>query len=286
MTKSLSGTPFFALRNKNNAMNITIGKPWAVCEKGGRQNNEDSIYPLPETVGSNQKLFLVCDGVGGSEKGEIASALACESFRTFFSAFSDGEPSKEFIGRSIKYTEARFDDYVNNHPEARGMATTLTMVFLGSSGITLAHVGDSRIYQFRGGEILYETEDHSLVNSLVKLGKITKEEALTHPQKNVIVRAIQGTEHPTEADTILLKDVKAGDYFFMCTDGVLERLRDEDLSYIFSTHANPEEIKDAVMASCCGKTRDNFSFYILPVQGVSETAGVRQNILSFFYSFV
>ena len=63
-------------------MNITIGKPWAVCEKGGRQNNEDSIYPLPERVNSNQKLFLVCDGVGGSEKGEIASSLACESFQS------------------------------------------------------------------------------------------------------------------------------------------------------------------------------------------------------------
>ena len=91
-------------------MNITIGKPWAVCEKGGRQNNEDSIYPLPEMVNSNQKLFLVCDGVGGSEKGEIASSLACESFQTFFSTFLDDEPSEEFINKAIRYTEARFDD--------------------------------------------------------------------------------------------------------------------------------------------------------------------------------
>ena len=103
------------------------------------------------------------------------------------------------------------------------MATTLTMVSVGASGITLAHIGDSRIYQFRQGEIIYQTEDHSLVNSLVKLGKISKEEALTHPQKNVIIRAIQGSEHPTEADVVLLKDIQAGDYFFMCTDGVLER---------------------------------------------------------------
>ena len=65
-------------------MNITIGNPWAVSEKGGRLNNEDSIFPLPETANSNQNLFLVCDGVGGAEKGEIASSLACESFQTFF----------------------------------------------------------------------------------------------------------------------------------------------------------------------------------------------------------
>ncbi len=267
-------------------MTITIGKPWAVCEKGGRQNNEDSIYPLPETVGSNKKLFLVCDGVGGSEKGEVASSLACESFQTFFSAFLDGEPTKEFIDRAIRYTEARFDSYVNDHPEARGMATTLTMVSVGTLGVMLAHVGDSRIYQFRNGKILYETKDHSLVNSLVEMGKISKEEALTHPQKNVIIRAIQGTEKPTEVDVALLKDVMAGDYFFMCTDGILERLNDESLSDIFSTYKNPEEIKDAIMASCCGKTRDNFSFYVLPVQSVDESAGMKQNILSFFYSFV
>lgn len=148
-------------------------------------------------------------------KGEIASSLACESFQSFFSTFLEEEPSEEFINKAIRYTEARFDDYVNSHPEAKGMATTLTMVSVGISGITLAHIGDSRIYQFRRGEIIYQTEDHSLVNSLVKLGKISKEEAVTHPQKNVIIRAIQGTEHPTEADVALLNDIQVGD-FFLC----------------------------------------------------------------------
>ena len=114
-------------------MNITICKPWAVCEKGGRQNNEASIYPLPERVNSNQKLFLVCDGVGGSEKGEIASSLACESFQTFFSTFLEDEPTEEFVNKAVGYTEVRFDDYVKNHPEAKGMATTLTMVSVGNN---------------------------------------------------------------------------------------------------------------------------------------------------------
>ena len=68
-------------------MNITIGKPWAVSEKGGRLNNEDSIFPLPEAINTDQKLFLVCDGVGGAEKGEIASSLACDAFQTFFFDF-------------------------------------------------------------------------------------------------------------------------------------------------------------------------------------------------------
>lgn len=266
-------------------MNITIGQPWAISEKGGRQNNEDSIYPLPETVNSNQKLFLVCDGVGGAEKGEIASFLACESFQTYFSTFLEGEVSDLLINNAIHYTETRFDDYILTHPEARGMATTLAMVWLGTSGITLGHVGDSRIYLFRKGEVIYRTEDHSLVNSWVKLGKISEEEAANHPQKNVIIRAIQGTDYQTEADVAILTDIQAGDFLFMCTDGVLESLTDEKLSCIFSKCNTSEEIKDEVMLSCSGKTRDNFSFYIIPIQNVLDSSGIKQNILSFLYSF-
>ncbi len=267
-------------------MNITIGKPCAVSEKGGRLNNEDSIFPLPEAVNTDQKLFLVCDGVGGAEKGEIASSLACDAFQTFFSTFCEEEPTSEFVNRAIRYVETRFDDYVVIHPEAKGMATTLTMAFLGNAGITLAHVGDSRIYYFRQGKILYQTEDHSLVNAWIKIGKITPEEALHHPQRNVITRAIQGTDRRTEADVVRLEDIKGGDYLFMCSDGVLERLNNEELTSIFQTAESTEEIKNKIMDACSEKTRDNFSFYIIPIQNVLDSVGIKQNILSFLYSFI
>lgn len=267
-------------------MNITIGKPCAISEKGGRTNNEDSIYPAPETVNTAQKLFLVCDGVGGAEKGEIASALACESFRTYFATFLEGDPSGEFIQKALQYAESRFDDYIATHPEAAGMATTLTMAYVGDAGITLAHVGDSRIYLFRKGRIVHQTEDHSLVNSLLKLGKISPEEARFHPQKNVIVRAIQGSRRPTEADVVILKDLQPGDCIFMCTDGVMERFTNESLASLFTHSTASEQIKDAVLAACSEKTRDNFSFYILPIHNVQNSPGIKQNILSFLYSFV
>jgi serine/threonine protein phosphatase PrpC len=267
-------------------MNITISKPWGVSEKGGRLNNEDSIYPVPEAINTNQNLFLVCDGVGGSERGEVASSLACESFQSYFDTFSDGEVNAELINKTIHYTEACFDNYVVAHPEAKGMATTLTMLYIGSNGITVAHVGDSRIYQIRGNKILFKTEDHSLVNMWVKLGKITAEEAAHHPQKNIITRAIQSSEHPTEADVALLSDIQAGDFFFMCTDGVLEHLTDNDLVNIFAENNSPEAIKNILLESCSGKTRDNYSFYIIPIQNVLDSVGFKQNILSLFYSFV
>lgn len=267
-------------------MNITIGKPCAISEKGGRANNEDSIYPAPETVTTAQKLFLVCDGVGGAEKGEIASSLACESFQTYFSTFLEGEPSGEFIRKAIQYTESRFDDYIAMHPEATGMATTLTMAYVGATGLTLAHIGDSRIYLFRKGEIVYQTEDHSLVNSLLRLGKISPEEARMHPQRNVILRAIQGTRQSTEADVVLWKDIQPGDCLFMCTDGVLEQFTNTSLSSVFARFTASEDIKDAILETCSGKTRDNFSFYILPIQNVQNSEGIKQNILSFLYYFI
>lgn len=267
-------------------MNITIGKPCAISEKGGRLNNEDSIYPQPETMASNQKLFIVCDGVGGADKGEIASSLACESIQSYFSTFLQGDPSPEFIYKAVQYAEARFDDYIERHPEAKGMATTLTLSYIGTNGITLAHVGDSRIYHFRGRDILYQTEDHSLVNSLIRLGKITPEEACNHPQKNVILRAIQGSVRPTEADIVVLKDIQPGDTILLCTDGVLEVLSNNELAEIVVNNKTSDSIKDAIAEKCNGHTRDNFSFYIIPVNQVFDTATFKQNILSFLYSFV
>ena len=234
-------------------MIITIGKPCAITEKGGRSNNEDSIYPLPEQVTLDQKLFMVCDGVGGAEKGEVASSLACESIQTFFSTFLKDDPTPEFIHKAVHYAEVCFDSYVQEHPEAMGMATTLTMAYIASSGIVLAHIGDSRIY---------------------------------HPQRNVIIRAIQGTHTPTEADIITLNDIQPDDFLFLCTDGVLERLKNEKIAEIFNGRLSVPEIKDALMEACDGKTRDNFSFYIIPIQKVEDSMGFKQNILSFLYSFI
>jgi len=265
-------------------MNITIGKPCAISEKGGRVNNEDFIFPSPEDVSASDQFFLVCDGVGGAHKGEIASSLACESFQTYFSTFLEGQPTPAFINKAVRYTEARFDGYIAEHPEAAGMGTTLCMAMLGQQGVTLAHIGDSRIYLFREGEIIYRTEDHSLVNSLVRLGQITPDEAVSHPQRNVILRAIQGSGQPTEADVVLLDDLQPGDYLFMCTDGILEHFTDNKLKTLFNGTTGVEEIKTTLMETCYDRTRDNFSFYIIPIQHVLDQTTFKQNIASFFYS--
>lgn len=267
-------------------MNITLERPFSATGKGSRENNEDSIFPLSELANSGQRFFMVCDGVGGAEKGEVASTLACDSFKTFFDTFLEGnDPSEEFINKAVLYTESRFDEYVKLYPEAKGMATTLTFLYVGTSGVTIAHIGDSRIYHIRNGKILSVTEDHSLVNSWVQLGKITKEEAAVHSQKNVITRAIIGSEYSVNADVKLISDVRPGDNFLMCTDGVTECFTDDEIERLFSSGLNAESLKDFIVGYCADGAKDNFSFYILPIQNVQKMAGYKQYILSLLYSF-
>ena len=266
-------------------MNITLDKPVAISERGRRPNNEDYIYPLSELADSEQKLFMVCDGVGGAEKGEMASSLACESIQTYFSTFLEGDPSPEFIHKAIQYTETRFDEYTDAHPETKGMATTLTLAYIGDAGVIVAHIGDSRIYQFRNGQLIFQTDDHSLVNEWVKQGMITPKEAYNHPRKNIITRAIQGTEHATEADIVLLTDIQPDDYLFMCTDGVTESITNDTLSQLFAANRTPEGIKKAIVEICSEESRDNYSFYIIPVQNIQNSVNYRQILASFFYIF-
>ena len=242
-------------------MQVAVGQPFAASETGGRANNEDAIYPaIGQAAGGTGALFVVCDGVGGAERGEVASALACEALADGM-AVTGGRDVQE----AVRCAERRFDAYLAAHPEATGMATTLTMLAFGDGGVTVAHIGDSRVYQFRDGRIVFRTEDHSLVNVWVKRGRITAEEATRHPQRHVITRAIQGSSAPAEADVVRLTDVRPGDRFLLCTDGVTDIITDDALSSLFATHSTPEAVGRAIIDACSVRARDNFSFYIVPI---------------------
>ena len=266
-------------------MNITIQKPFSINEIGKRFNNEDSIYPSKELVNVNNRLFLVCDGVGGSNKGEVASLIACDSIQTYFHTFLDEEKEfdPQFIEKSVRYTEIRFDEYIQKNPLAKGMATTLCLLFFAPEGIYLTHAGDSRIYQFRNGKIIFKTEDHSLVNSMIKSGRINPEDANKHPQKNVIYRAIQGSHSPVEIDVATITDVLPNDEFLMCTDGITEVWTDDDLCAIFSTNISSEEKMNTIREHCREKARDNYSAYLIPIQEVNKMNVLKQILYAFMY---
>jgi len=263
-------------------MNITLQKPVSISEIGHRFNNEDSIFPSNELVSANDRLFLVCDGVGGSNKGEIASAIACDSIQTYFHTFLNPEEEfdSHFIEKAVRYTEIRFDEYVKKNASAGGMATTLCLIYFAPDGVYLTHAGDSRIYQFRNGEVIYKTEDHSLVNSMVKSGKITPQDAYKHPQRNVIYRAIQGSQSPVDIDVNKITDVMPNDEFFMCTDGITEVWSDDDLCRIFSTDTSTEEKISLIKEECREKARDNYSAYLIPIRDVHKMNVMKQLFLN------
>lgn len=266
-------------------MNITIQKPFSLSDIGKRFNNEDSIYPNNEIESINERLFIVCDGVGGSNKGEIASSIACDAIQTYFHAFLDTEKAfdPQFIEKSIRYAEIRFDEYIQKNPSVGGMATTLCLLYIAPESIYLTHAGDSRIYQFRDGKIIFKTEDHSFVNSLIKSGIISPENASMHPQKNIILRAVQGSHSPVEIDIVKITDVLPNDDFFMCTDGVTEVWSDNDLCKLFSENISSEEKINAIKERCCNNAQDNYSACLIPIQEVNKMSVIKQ---IFLYAFM
>jgi len=152
-------------------MQTTINSPFALNEIGSRSNNEDTIYPNKKQATKEDTLFLVCDGVGGSEKGEIASQLVCEGFAFYFDLKPESEfeqINEDYIKGALEYSQDKIDEYLAENPNSKGMGTTLTLLSFHSQGATIAHVGDSRVYQIRNGEIIFKTSDHSFVNELVK----------------------------------------------------------------------------------------------------------------------
>lgn len=257
-------------------MNIQIFPPQGLSETGKRDHNEDSLFPPLGQASVNDRLFIVCDGVGGASKGEVASRLVAEGLAGYFEKFPQEEISESYLADALKFVEGKMSEHLASHPECRNMATTATVLYFDTRGAIVAWAGDSRIYQYRKGDCLFKSQDHSLVNELVRQGNISEAQARTHPQRNVILRAIKGGEEPSRLDVVRITDIKAGDFFFLCSDGVLEQWEDEDLSRLFASGKLPEAMREAILDRSRGNTKDNFTFYLVQVKStevVAETAG-------------
>ena len=254
-------------------MQIEIQQPYSFCEIGKRGNNEDSIFPEKGNANEHDKLFIVCDGIGGYEGGEIASSTVCKTVSSFLSKaeYFDGNIFRQALDTA--YNE--LDKMCDSGMLGNRSGTTLALLYLHEKGAFMAHIGDSRIYHLRKygnkTEILYQSEDHSFVNDLVKMGMITPQEALTHPKKNLITKAIQpNQEQRDEAEILETQDIKEEDCFFLCTDGVLEQLDNEKLSSIFNLDVSLKKKADIIMETCQNKSKDNFSGYLITVEDVER----------------
>jgi protein phosphatase len=192
-----------------------IGRVGVITDTGRkRRHNEDAYVCEPP-------LFAIADGMGGPQAGEVASRLAAAALRES-GATGGGERR---IADLIQDANRRVYDRSNSDPHTSGMGTTITVALVGDGTVAFGHVGDSRAYLIREGTIEQITEDHSLVNELLKTGKLSPEEADTHPQKSVITRAL-GTDPDVDADTFTIA-ANPGDIFLLCSDG-LTNMVDED----------------------------------------------------------
>ncbi len=218
-------------------------------DKGSRPTNQDAYF-------ESDKFFIVCDGVGGNAYGDIASKLACTALSDFFktNAFS-----KAHFDKAFESTQLQFREMVSKYPEMKSMSTTVVMLTLDKEAANIAWIGDSRLYHIRNGQILFVTEDHSLKNDLAKKGEDT-----IHIKRNIITKSLSAN-HAIEYSlhTIPKEKIKAGDFFFLCTDGVLENVTDEFIKSHFQSEYALEKIKELILQACEGKTKDNYTFEII-----------------------
>jgi protein phosphatase len=254
-------------------MKIRIYQPCALNEIGGRTNQEDSIYPSKGTADADSLFFLVCDGMGGHENGEVASKSVCDSFGEFLSGIGEEDFNRGTFDRALDYAYKELNQK-DDPSVSKKMGATLTFLYLYHRGAFMAHIGDSRIYHLRrtndAATILYKSRDHSLVNELLQAGIITPEEATRHPKKNVITNVMQpNQQNPGKPMVFETADVQTDDFFFLCSDGVLEQLSDDKLLDVIVTPDGTEEKMQAIYDICQGNTCDNFSAYLIRVAEIT-----------------
>ncbi len=259
-------------------------KAYNLQELGQRENQEDSLFPALGKSTPDDRLFILCDGMGGHEKGEVASATVCETISSaILSAWNPNKAlSDELFLQALSAAYDALD--AKDNGEERKMGTTLTFLCLHANGATVAHIGDSRVYQLRPASkksparIVFRTQDHSLVNDLVKIGEITEEEAKHHPQKNVITRAMQPCqEHRAKADIAHLTDILPGDYFYMCSDGMLEEASDENILNIITKPNVTDEEKQEMLRQVTEDNKDNHTAHLIHINKVEGKVSIASN---------
>ena len=203
----------------------------------GRQRsaNEDSLVVDPP-------LFAVADGMGGAKAGEVASAVAVEAVE---GATESGEPAEAQLASIVRQANRRIYDLAVADESRRGMGTTLTLAKVHGDEVSLAHVGDSRAYRLRDGELEQLTRDHSLVAELERSGQITPEAAEHHPQRSIITRAL-GPEPDVEVDTYTLAG-REGDVFLICSDGLTSMISDDEVGSILRSAGSLDEAADELV---------------------------------------
>ena len=237
-----------------------------------RRRNEDAYVCEPP-------LFAIADGMGGAQAGEVASRLAAAALKESGSKTLGGE---ERISDLIQEANRRVYDRSSTDPNTSGMGTTITVALVENGNVAFGHVGDSRAYLIRDGRMEQVTEDHSLVNELMKSGKLSREEAETHPQRSVITRAL-GTDPDVDADTFTI-EAKSGDIFLLCSDGLTDMVGEREILELVERNRQDIDaaLKSLVKAANRSGGEDNITvvaFEIAETEALTHDGETRENVL-------
>ena len=236
-----------------------------IQELGRRSNQEDTIYPSIADTQFVEGLFILCDGMGGHASGELASQLVCATLSeaVFENRREDGFFEMADFNKALNVAYDALD--AHDYEEEKKMGTTLAFARFHKGGCFIAHIGDSRIYHIRPSEhkCMYVTRDHSLVNDLVELGELTPQEARYSARKNIITRAMQPhQDHRAKADTYNITDLKVDDILFLCSDGMLETIDDQQLlDYLSAPVSDEEKVRE--MREATATNQDNHSAILI-----------------------
>ncbi|GAA2557686.1 PP2C family protein-serine/threonine phosphatase [Pseudonocardia hydrocarbonoxydans] len=201
-----------------------------------RQNNQDAVYAGP-------RLLALADGMGGHAAGEVASSLVISAL----APLDEDDPGDDLLRELREATvegNAAITHHVHEAPDLEGMGTTLTAILFAGRRLGLVHIGDSRAYQLRGGVLTQITKDDTFVQSLIDEGRITEEEAHTHPQRSLLLRAITGQDIDP---SLTIREARAGDRYLLCSDGLSGVVSDETLADTLRGYRDPRECADRMI---------------------------------------
>jgi len=232
-------------------------------DKGNiRKNNEDYVY-----FDENHKVFIIADGMGGHNAGEIASEMAIESFVGFLDSIDDFT-NMEMLN-AITYCNNFVYKASLKNEEYKGMGTTFTAAHIDGGVASIIHIGDTRAYKVTENNIKQITEDHTLVEQLHKSGEITKEQTFNHPDNHILIKAL-GTKDVI-VPTIYSEKFESGDYLVMTSDGLTDLVTDEELHNIVNLIKQPEDIVKKLIEVANEKGgKDNISIICVKFNGKKE----------------
>lgn len=224
-----------------------------------RRANEDAFL-------ARAPLFAVADGMGGAQAGEVASATAIE---VLSGGLGEGESVEQRLSESVRHANSQIHALSVADDERAGMGTTVTAAYIGENNVTLVHVGDSRCYRWRDGALVRLTDDHSLVEEMVRQGQLTEEQALNHPQRSIITRAL-GPESVVEPDTQTV-GARDGDLLLLCSDGLSTMISDEQIANVLA-HDEPLKATTRALVAAANEAggRDNITVVLMRLEVLGD----------------